>query len=159
MINRKKKRLKRILLMLLVVFIAIQFIQPARNRSEEVLNSDITKTCNIPENVQVILKYSCYDCHSNNTHYPWYSRMQPGAWFMARHIRKGKAEINFSEFGSYSQRRQISKLKGIENSVKEGTMPLWSYNLIHRNANLSEEQKALIVDWVTKIKDSLVSKD
>jgi hypothetical protein len=149
------KRLKRILLGLLVVLILIQFIQPTRNKSKEILSTDLVKTIKIPQNVQSILKTACYDCHSNNTNYPWYSRIQPFGWLLARHIRLGKAELNFSEFSSYSMRRQIGKLNGIANSIKDGTMPLGSYTMIHKNARLSKEDKALLIDWATRTEDSL----
>jgi len=148
-------RVKKIFLGLLIVLILIQFIQPARNRSSELVTADIKKTFNVPENVQFVLKTSCYDCHSNNTDYPWYSRVQPFGWLLAKHIKKGKAELNFDEFGSYSLRRQISKLNGIGNSVKDGTMPLKSYTMIHKNARLSKEDKMLLIDWALRIKDSL----
>jgi hypothetical protein len=146
---------KKIGFALLIVFIVIQFIQPARNNSGQILPADFSNTFTVPDSVQAILKYSCYDCHSNNTHYPWYSSIQPFAWLMARHIMKGKADLNFSEFGYYSARRRISKLEAIGHSITDGTMPLRSYTLIHKNAKLSREEKALIVDWVTKTKDSL----
>ena len=149
------KRLKKILSGLLIALIVIQFIQPVRNKSRELLSTDITKTINGPNNVQRILKTACYDCHSNNTSYPWYSRIQPFAWLLAKHIRNGKAELNFDDFGSYSQRRQISKLNGIANSIKDGTMPLTSYTMIHKNARLSKEDKTLLIDWATRAKDSL----
>ena len=148
-------RIKKIMLGLLIVLILIQFIQPARNKSTEMLSTDITKTINIPENVQGILKTSCYDCHSNNTNYPWYSRIQPFGWLLAKHVRNGKAELNFNEFGSYSSRRQVSKLNGIGNSVKDGTMPLSSYIIIHKSARLSKEDKMLLNDWAVRSKDSL----
>jgi len=148
-------RVKKIFLGLLIVLILIQFIQPARNRSSELVTAGIRKTFNVPENVQFVLKTSCYDCHSNNTDYPWYSRVQPFGWLLAKHIKKGKAELNFDEFGSYSLRRQISKLNGIGNSVKDGTMPLKSYTMIHKNARLSKEDKMLLIDWALRIKDSL----
>src|SRR5258706_12462848 len=130
---------KKILLALLIVFIVIQFIQPTRNKSgQQVLATDITKIYNVPDSVQAVFKISCYDCHSNNTSYPWYSNIQPIAWFMAHHIKDGKADLNFSEFGSYTLRKQRSKLKEIEHSLKDGTMPLSSYILMHTKANLSK---------------------
>jgi len=150
-------RAKKILLGLLMVLILIQFIQPARNKSSELSSTDIKKTFSIPENVQLVLQISCYDCHSNNTNYPWYSRIQPFGWLLAKHIKNGKAELNFNEFSSYSLRRQISKLNGIGNSVKDGTMPLNSYTMIHKNARLSKEDKALLIDWTMSTKDSLSS--
>ena len=148
-------RTKKILLGLLMVLILVQFIQPARNKSSELSSTDIKKTFSIPENVQLVLQISCYDCHSNNTNYPWYSKIQPFGWLLAKHIKNGKAELNFNEFSSYSLRRQISKLTGIGNSVKDGTMPLNSYILIHKNARLSNEDKALLIGWAMSTKDSL----
>ena len=148
---------KKILLGLLVVFIIIQFIQPARNKSDKVLTTDLTKTIDVPENVQSILQSACYDCHSNTTNYPWYSRIQPFGWMLANHIKKGKAELNFNEFGSYPKRRQISKMNGIANSVKDGSMPLSSYTMMHKKARLTTDQKALLMDWAIKTKDSLRS--
>ena len=150
-------RFKKIFLGGLVVMILIQFIQPARNKSMAMLPTDITNTINVPENVLAVLNTACYDCHSNYTNYPWYSRIQPFGWFLAKHIKDGKAELNFNEFSSYSSRRQISKLNGIGNSIKDGTMPISSYKMIHRKARLSEKDKIFLIDWATKTKDSLRS--
>ena len=149
------KWIKKIAIVLVGGLLIIQFIRPARNRSNKVSATDITKTYVIPANVQQVLKTSCYDCHSNNTNYPWYASIQPFGWLLASHIKEGKEELNFSEFGSYSVRRQKSKLKGIENSIKDGSMPLGSYTLIHKEAILSNEEKELMIDWSTKLKDSL----
>lgn len=151
--------IKKILLVILVVIIAIQFIQPARNESGRVLPTDISKIYNIPAQVQSVLKNACYDCHSNNTNYPWYSYIQPGGWWLAYHIRAGKAELNFSAFGDYSSRRQGSKLFSITKSIEDGTMPIPSYTLIHKNARLTKSLKAMIIDWADKTKDSLSLKN
>jgi hypothetical protein len=152
-------RIKKTLLVLLVVIIAIQFIQTARNKSGQVLSADISKTYHPPKNVQAILKESCYDCHSNNTIYPWYSNIQPFGWWLASHIRRGKAELNFSEFGNYSSYKQRSKLFAIAKSIEDGTMPFPSYSLIHKNARLTKEQKGIVIDWASKEKDSLSLKN
>lgn len=133
----------------------MQFIQPARNQNELFLSADISRIYIIPQNVHAILKTSCYDCHSNKTLYPWYSNIQPGGWWLASHIKKGKAELNFSEFGEYSVRRQQSKLKAIEESVEDDDMPLSSYTLIHTSAKLSPAEKKQLLDWVAKTKDHL----
>ena len=146
---------RKVLLGLFIVFVLIQFIQPVRNLSNEIHFGDITKTINVPENVQRVLKTACYDCHSNNTHYPWYSRVQPFGWLLAKHIRDGKSGLNFDEFGAYSLRRRISKINGIKNSMEDGTMPLSSYTFLHRNARLSTTERALIIDWATRTEDSL----
>jgi len=152
-------RIKKVLLVILVVIIAIQFIQPARNENGQVLPTDISKMYNIPAPVHDLLKNSCYDCHSNHTNYPFYTNIQPVGWILARHIKNGKAELNFSEFGSYSIRKQKNKLNSIVNSLKDETMPLSSYTLIHKNARLTKDEKAMIIDWADKTKDSLLLKN
>lgn len=151
-------RKRKWLLILITAFILIQFIQPARNKNGQVLQTDITATFTVPSNVKSILEVACYDCHSNNTRYPWYANIQPGGWWLAKHIKDGKEELNFSDFGSYSHRRQINKLKSIANSISDGTMPLPSYTLLHKNARLTKEQKTLIIEWAGKLKDSLATK-
>ena len=148
-------RIKKILLVILIIIITIQFIQPAGNKSVEVLPTDISRIYTVPGNVQAILKRSCYDCHSNNTIYPWYSRIQPAGWWLASHIKRGKEELNFSEFGSYSSRRRRSKLFSIYKSVEDGTMPLPSYILMHTNSKLSKADRTVIINWASKTKDSV----
>lgn len=143
------------LIILLLVLIAIQLVQPARNTSGEVLPSDISKTVSLPENVHTLLRTACYDCHSNHTRYPWYSYVQPVGWILVNHIKEGKKELNFSEFGSYPERRQQSKLKAIADQVRDGEMPLYSYTIIHRKARLSNEEKAVIIHWTQNEMDSL----
>jgi len=150
---------KKILLAIGIVFIAIQFIHPAHNKSSEVLATDISKTVSISDSVQAVLKNACYDCHSNNTNYPWYSNVQPMGWLMAKHIRKGKEALNLSEFGSYSSRKQISKLNGIANSIKDDIMPLSSYKLMHKNAQFSANEKTLVINWAQQSEDSLSAKN
>ncbi len=150
--------LKKILLVLLLVFIAMQFIRPARNIGQ-VGQADIANRLMVPGSVEGILKTSCYDCHSNNTCYPWYAHIQQMGWVLANHIKDGKDDLNFNEFGTYTKRRQLSKLKAIGSSVKEGTMPLPSYTLLHQDAILSKEEKTLVTDWATKTRDSLEAKN
>jgi hypothetical protein len=147
--------IKKIGLIALIVIIAIQFVRPAPNKSRHVLPSDISKVYNVPASVQSLLKNACYDCHSNNTNYPWYSNIEPFGWWLASHIRRGKEELNFSEFAGYSAYRQRSKLFSVERSIEDGTMPVPSYSLIHRDSRLTKEQKGLIIGWADKIKDSL----
>lgn len=149
-------RRSSIILGILIVTVGIQFIQPAANQNGRMEQSmNITKQFPVPSRVQAILENSCYDCHSNNTRYPWYAKIQPGAWWLASHIRKGKADLNFNEFGRYSTRQQRSKFKSIAGSVKDGTMPLRSYTLMHQNAILSQQDKKLIVNWALSMAEGL----
>jgi cytochrome c551/c552 len=148
-------RIKKIALVSIIVFAAIQLIQPARNKSGQILPSDFTKIYTVPDNVQAVLQNACYDCHANNTKYSWYSNIQPLAWMMARHITYGKEKLNFSNFGSHTTRKRISKLKEIANQVKDDEMPLWSYKMMHKKARLSQGEKTLVIDWILKKTDSL----
>ena len=149
------KVLKIIAIILLLTFVGIQFIPTTRNQSDIVSTTDLMETYNVPEQVEVIFKTSCYDCHSNNTIYPWYNKIQPVSWIIEGHIKEAKAELNFNEFGSYSERRQKSKFKSILSQVKDGEMPLASYTWMHREAKLSENEKKALEDWINKMLESL----
>lgn len=141
-----------------MAFVGIQFIPTTRNQSVLILQADFNNTFEVPYNIQNILKKSCYDCHSNNTNYPWYHKIQPASWLLENHIKEGKKELNFSEFGASSKRRQKSKLKSIINQIKDDEMPLYSYTLIHSDAKLSEGNKKDLIDWLSKQKDSIQKK-
>lgn len=149
------RQIKRIGLILLLAFIIIQFWRPKLNEDNGNLPNAITKQLQVPAAVQELLQNACYDCHSNNTRYPWYMNVQPVAWLMSDHIRDGKKELNFDEFGAYSSRRQMSKLKSVAGSVKDGSMPISSYTFMHQKAKLSDKEKILIINWALQSKDSL----
>ena len=129
------------------VVLAIQVIPVERNVSTVPPGQSFEKTEKVPANVAAILKVSCYDCHSNNTRYPWYSVLQPGAWFMARHIKKGKEELNFDEFNNYSKRRKKAKIKSIISQIEKDEMPLKSYLLLHHDADLTPEQQKVLMQF------------
>lgn len=148
-------RFKKIAWAIAIGLIAIQFIQPARNASGQVLETDISKAVSIPDSVQMILKRACYDCHSNNTIYPFYAYIQPIGWLLNSHIEEGKSQLNFSNFGSLPKRRQASKLKSIANQIKDGAMPLPAYAMLHKNAVLGKTDKDLIINWANNTKDTL----
>ncbi len=139
----------------LIVFVVIQFIPTKLNQSNEISPDDILTVYHVPDTIQNILKTSCYDCHSNNTNYPWYNKVQPVRWLLHWHIEGGKAELNFNEFGSYSKRRQKSKLKSMLSQIKNNDMPLWSYTIIHRNAKITEKEKSRLIKWINALRDSL----
>lgn len=142
-----RRIIKVTLVILLIALITIQFIKPPKNAGEEIAENQITAMHPVPENVQQILKVSCYDCHSNTTNYPWYSRTQPAAWFLNDHIIEGKKELNFSTFSTSSASRRYKKFKEIGEQVKTGEMPLTSYTIVHRNAVLNAEEKSAIELW------------
>ena len=133
------------------VVLAIQFIPVERNVSTVPAGQSFERTEKVPANVAAILKVSCYDCHSNNSRYPWYSELQPGAWFMAQHIKKGRDELNFDEFNNYSKRRKKAKIKSIISQIEKDEMPLKSYRMMHGNARLSADEKKELLDFFNTI--------
>ena len=132
---------------MVAIVLVIQVIPVERNVSTVPPGQSFEKTEKVPANVAAILKVSCYDCHSNNTLYPWYSVLQPGAWFMAQHIKKGKEELNFDEFNNYSKRRKKAKIKSIISQIEKDEMPLKSYRMMHGNARLSADEKKELLDF------------
>ena len=150
--------LRKLLVFLLVMLVIIQLFHPARNRSQGIQSNNISEVYPVPVNVKSILDKACADCHSNNTNYPWYSKIQPVDWWLTGHINDGKRELNFDEFATYELRRQYHKLEEIGKTVKEAEMPLDSYTWIHRNAILSDEEKNLLIDWAGTIRTSLKQK-
>ena len=143
-----KKIIKRVLVVLLIALIVIQFFRPEKNLSQGTNPYDISTKYPVPPNVQEAFKVACNDCHSDSSRYPWYWNIQPVAWFLNGHIEEGKRHLNFSEFTSYKIGRQYHTLEEINNEIKEGDMPLGSYTLIHRDAILTDEQKQAIASWV-----------
>jgi hypothetical protein len=139
---------KKILLPLFAILVLLQLIRPAKNKSNAPTPGDISHVTAVPADVQAILQKACYDCHSNNTRYPWYVNIQPVGLYLAHHIEEGKDELNFNEFGAYSAKRQRSKLKGIAEQIKEGAMPLSSYTLLHKAARLTAAEQAAVIKWV-----------
>ena len=147
--------IKKLLIGFVLLFIAAQFIQPSKNEGASAGPADITRALTVPDDVLALLKTSCYDCHSNHTDYPWYDRISPVSWWVAGHIKEGKRELNFTEFGNYSRKKQLNKLKETVELVEAGEMPLKSYLLLHGDARLTEAQKKRLTDWTKKAADGL----
>lgn len=149
---------KRIVLILLVVLIIIQFFHPKKNLSTEKSPDNISAVYHVPANVESILNKACNDCHSNDTRYPWYNNIQPVAWWLDNHISEGKRELNFDEFKTYRPARQYNKLKEVVEQVKEGEMPLGSYTIIHTDAKLTDQEKSTLVNWAESIRNIMKEK-
>ncbi|MBG6060447.1 hypothetical protein IWX83_000210 [Flavobacterium sp. CG_9.1] len=151
-----KPIIKKGAILSVVLFLLMQLYQPARNvEYGQVSPMHFTKLYKVPAKVQGILQTSCFDCHSNNTKYPWYSYVQPVRIFMDSHINEGKENLNFSEFGTYSKRKQQSKLDRMIKQIKSDEMPLASYTMMHKNAVLTSESKAILLNWIEETKDSI----
>ena len=142
---------KKVLSGLLLVVVIMQLLQPSKNVSEGVSENDISKAYAVPVDVQNVLIKKCYDCHSNNTHYPWYIHIQPIGWWMASHIKEAKGELDFSEFKTYNEKKASHKLEEVMKAVTEGYMPLKSYVWLHQDAKVTAEEAKAINDWVKSL--------
>lgn len=141
--------LRRVLIVLGIVLVLIQFIRPTKNQSNEIVtNDDISRVYTIPDEVHNMLIKKCYDCHSNHTNYPWYFNFQPVAWWLADHIREGKSELNFSEFSNYPPARANHKLEELGEVMENGSMPLQSYTWLHPHSTVTEEEKQALYAWL-----------
>lgn len=150
---------KRAVLILFVLLVLIQFIRPARNLSAATSPNDITQIYRVPEPVKVLLSKACNDCHSNNTHYPWYTNVQPVGLWLQHHVNEGKHELNFSEFGAYPAKRQYHKLEEVAKQVKHDEMPLSSYLWVHSDAKLSDADKQLLINWANELRKVIAAKN
>ena len=148
----------KIFLGLAVIFLALQVIRPAKNVSSTAPftgKDDITVLYPPPPEVKQVLATACYDCHSNQTRYPWYAGVQPVGWWLTSHINDARRTLNFAEFGSYPHKRQVKKLESLCDEVRDRTMPLKSYTFIHRDAKLTDAQIAALTSWAESIQDKL----
>lgn len=153
------KLLKRILLVLAAVFVAIQFVRPARNAAAAPSANDITARYPTPPAVKQLLAAACYDCHSNTTRYPWYANVQPVAWWLAAHVDDGKRHLNFSEFAAYAPKKAVVKLEDLVDEVNEGEMPLASYKLAHADARLTPDQRKQLADWADAVRERILAEN
>jgi hypothetical protein len=139
--------MKKIILGIVVLLVLIQFFRPEKNSSTGISENHISKKYATPEEVKIILDKACYDCHSNNTKYPWYANVQPVAWWLDHHVDEGKGEINFDEFLTYPPKKARHKMEEVNEMVKEGEMPLNSYTWVHKDAVLTQAEKLVLAEW------------
>ena len=141
-----------------IIVIVIQFFQPEKNLQEKEDGNDLLTVLEVPEEVSALLINGCYDCHSNQTQYPWYSRISPVSWFLNGHIVNGKEELNLSEFGQLDTLKRLRVMSDISEVVESGSMPLQSYLLLHRDARLTPDEVEVISNWTDGEADKLLKK-
>jgi hypothetical protein len=151
------KWVKRILLALLVLFVVAQLIRPSMANPP----FDETKTLYaaepVPSDVRAMLDRSCADCHSSRTAWPWYSRIAPVSWFLIDHVKDGRKELNYDEWVGYTPRRQARKLEETCDQVKTWEMPLKSYLRLHRDADLTQEEREQLCRWSTAYRARIIA--
>ena len=145
-----KKPFQTIFLSLVIILIALQFFRPEKNQGIRSTGNDLFSLVFVDDSIKTLLETSCFDCHSNYTNYPWYGHLSPVSLFLNKHIVEGKKELNFTEWGSYTDKDKISKLVDIYDEVEGGDMPLEGYLKIHKDAAFSEHEKDLILSWAEK---------
>ncbi len=144
------KILKKLAIILLVAFVAIQFFRPEQNKSYGNHTKTFIAETNPPTYVKELLEQSCYDCHSNNTNYPWYINVAPISFWMDSHINDGKKHLNFSNWNQYSDKKKAHKLEEIVETVENAQMPLKEYTWTHKEAVLTNEQKNMVKEWAQR---------
>lgn len=144
--------MKKILTVVLVAFIIIQFFPIDKKNPAPTPGMDFIKIKNTPPEVAAIINRSCYDCHSNETRYPWYSNIAPSSWILKNHIDEGRKELNFSTFAVYEPKIQAHKLQECIEMVERKEMPLESYFVGHQDAKLTDEQRKILTDYFKREK-------
>lgn len=146
------KIIKKILWVFLVVFVIAQFFGPDKNEGEiNTIDAFLAET-NPPEAVKLVLKETCYDCHSDYTRYPWYNNITPVNYWLAEHVKDGKKHFNFSNWEGNSVKRKDHKFEELIEMVEDKEMPLKSYTWTHAEAKLTDAQIASVVDWAKKVR-------
>ena len=138
------KWLNRLGVALAQVLLVAQFVPAGRSNPSERNFPDA------PVEVQALMRRSCNDCHSNETVWPWYARIAPASFLIARDVKAGRKKLNLSIWGSYDELRKTRKKREIAKEVGGGDMPPWYYVPLHPEAKLSAEERELIVKWANQ---------
>lgn len=147
--------LKGIAIVLVLLFIGIQFVRPTLSNPAVDESQTIFAKAQVPPDVAAIFDRSCRDCHSNKTVWPWYTKISPVSWWLANHVQEGRKDLNLSEWGKLPPDRQDRKLRQMCDEVQDGQMPLSSYLPMHPAAKLSEQDKKTLCDWTEKKREEM----
>ncbi|MBI4418371.1 MAG: heme-binding domain-containing protein [Ignavibacteriales bacterium] len=150
-----KKNLNRTGIALLVVFAGVQLYSPERTNPPTDPANTLFAAVPVPQEVRTIFERSCFDCHSNETRWPWYSTFAPARWIVVGDVEEGREHLNFSEFRKYKALRAVAKADMICEQLLNGNMPLPNYLTLHPGARVSREERDLICDWVESVRDTL----
>jgi hypothetical protein len=144
---------RRLALVLLILFVVAQFIRPARTNPPSQSSANLMTKA--PREVAQIFDRSCRDCHSNDTRWPLYSQIAPMSWLVAYDVREGRDHFNYSEWTSIDPDDQDKLLGGVCTLAKRGRMPQWQYLFIHRGAKLSPADVTTLCAWSEKVRDTI----
>jgi hypothetical protein len=144
---KKHFTLKRILLYLLIILVIMQFFRIDKTQPAVVRENDFMFITQPPEEMASMLRSSCYDCHSYEATYPWYSNIAPVSWWLQHHVDEGRGKLNFSVWGTYASRKKDHKLEECIEMTQTKEMPLNSYTWLHNDAKLTDQQRTDLVNW------------
>lgn len=146
-----RKFAKKLIILIVIILLVFQFVQPIKNISNGLGDDDISKVYDIPDDLHQTLIRKCYDCHSNNTNYPWYFNVQPIGWWLAAHVNEGKEHLDFSSFRQYDKKKADHKLEELAEVVEDHSMPIKAYVLFHPDTEITEEDEQAINAWLKSI--------
>lgn len=151
-----KKILKYFIIIIVILAIIIQLIPNKLPENKNALSNDLVLVEKAPEEVKLILRKACYDCHSNQTTYPWYSYVAPVSWLITKDVREGREELNFSEWADQSKRKKIKILNEMADEMEDKKMPLKVYTITHRDAVLTDEEISTITTWTKSVSNRIL---
>lgn len=137
-----RKRLLLVTLLGLILLLGIQLVPVDRS------NPPAKIEIPAPADVHALLERSCYDCHSNQTRWPWYSRLAPASWFVADHVHDGREDLNLTEWPLMDTEAQQFYLGEMKKMIKNGEMPLRSYLILHWGARLTDDERQVLLRWI-----------
>ena len=149
---KQKLTLKNIFIGLLIVLSVIQFIRIDKTNPSTDIEVDFISINKPDDGISSILKTSCYDCHSHESTYPWYTNIAPVSWWIKHHMNEGSQHLNFSIWGTYNSRKADHKLEECVEMVSEEEMPMYSYTIMHSKAKLTNEQRTLLVNYFNSLR-------
>ena len=139
-----------------MAFAIIQFIPSGRPANQPVAGQDVFEIVEVPAEVGSLLKNACYDCHSQSVKYPWYSYVAPVSWLVARDVNMAREHLDFGKWGELTKRKQIKVLGEIAEEVEDRNMPMEIYIKMHSEANLTDKQRELIINWSEQLAEKIL---
>ncbi|OEK08721.1 cytochrome C [Flavivirga aquatica] len=144
--------IKKGLILLLIAFIIAQFFEPEKNEGDLASMASFIAETTPPEDVKIILKASCFDCHCDVTRYPWYNNITPVNYWLNGHVKEGKEHFNVSNWEGNSTKRKDHKFEELIEMVEDKAMPLKSYTWTHNEAKLTDAQIKSVIDWAKMVR-------
>lgn len=154
---KKKFTRRNILIGLIALFLLMQLFRIDKTATPVDPKTDFISLSSANPEVAGLLRTACYDCHSSQPSFPWYTNIAPVSWWIKHHIDEGQQELNFSDWGSYSEKRKNHKLEECIELIEEGEMPMASYTWMHKEAKLTDAQKLQLVEFFRAVKNSYAS--